>query len=334
LLPLLLVFAFNVRGIRASAGAGTVVGVLEVVVVMGIATALLVQHRGSMSTVPFRVSSSASGMGGIVAAAVYTTLAFSGFEGAIPLAEETHQPRETMQRAMLLSLGLGAGVFLFATYAAATAAGSSFVTSFDIGENGTAWVPLARTVWSPLGTLLVIVLLTSMFGNQNASFNAMTRTMYAMGRDGQAPAVLGRTHPRYQSPYIAATVQLVSNLAFVALGALLGAERIYIAMAAGGMVLLVCTYIVANLSCIVFFAPRADLRVWLHIAVPLVGMLALVPVLCASLGVGGSVLPFVSPLTGPAAYAGLIAFVWMAVGLVVYAVRQATGRTRPPSRAA
>jgi amino acid transporter len=318
LLPLLLVYAFSVRGIRASAGAGTVVGFVEVIVVIGIAIVLLVQHRHALSVAPFRPSSSTAGFGGIFAGAVYTTLAFSGFEGAVPLAEETNQPRETMQRAMLLSLALGAGIFLLATYAAAIAVGSSF-ESFDISENGTAWVPLARTAWAPLGTVLVIVLFASMFGNQNAASNTLTRTWYAMGRDGHLPAALGRTHPSYQSPYVAASAQLMVSLAFVVLGATLGSERVYTACTAAGMALLVCTYIVANVSCAGFFARRSDLRVWLHIGVPLLGVIALVPVLCAAFGVGASVLPFVSPLEGPAAYGAIIAGAWMVLGVVAYA---------------
>lgn len=90
--------------------------------------------------------------------------------------------------------------------------------------------------------------------------------------------------------------------------------------------LLVLVYIFANLSCIVFFAHRGDLRAWLHIVLPLVGILALVPILCASLGIGASVLPFVSPLPGPAAYAGLFAGLWMALGVVVLVVRSIKSR--------
>jgi amino acid transporter len=192
-------------------------------------------------------------------------------------------------------------------------------STFAITDNGSPWAPLARTVWSPLGTVLVVVLFTSMFGNQNAAFNTLTRTWYAMGRDGLLPAVLARTHARYQSPYIAASAQLVISLVIVAFGAMLGATRVFVFAAAVSTALLIVTYIIANVSCIAFYARRDDLRVWLHIGVPLVGVIGLLPVLCAALGVGSSWLPFVSPLKGPAAYAGLAVALSMGAGVCVLA---------------
>src|SRR5438876_415936 len=43
------------------------------------------------------------GFSGVVAASVYTILAFIGFEAAAPLAEETKDPRRTIGRAVVLS---------------------------------------------------------------------------------------------------------------------------------------------------------------------------------------------------------------------------------------
>jgi hypothetical protein len=53
----------------------------------------------------------------VIAASVYTVLAFAGFEGAAPLAEESRNPGRTVQRAVVYS-ALGIGVlYVFTTYA-------------------------------------------------------------------------------------------------------------------------------------------------------------------------------------------------------------------------
>jgi amino acid transporter len=44
-----------------------------------------------------------AGMTGVIAGSVYTILAFGGFEGAAPLAEESRNPRRTVQKAVLFS---------------------------------------------------------------------------------------------------------------------------------------------------------------------------------------------------------------------------------------
>jgi hypothetical protein len=60
------------------------------------------------------------GMTGVVAGSVYTVLAFGGFEGAVPLAEEATDPKRNVQKAVLFpTLGIGV-LYVFTTYAART----------------------------------------------------------------------------------------------------------------------------------------------------------------------------------------------------------------------
>jgi len=51
------------------------------------------------------------GVSGVIAGSVYSVLAFGGFEGAAPLAEEARDPRRTIPRAVLLAtLSMAPGV--------------------------------------------------------------------------------------------------------------------------------------------------------------------------------------------------------------------------------
>lgn len=324
-LPPTVAYLLNVRGIRSSARTGTLLGVIETAVICAIATVLIVQHRERVSVAPLTLAGADApgfvGLPGVVAGAAYAMLAFGGFEGAAPLAEEARNPRATVPRAMILSCLIGAGIYALTSYAAAVALGGEGMARFGLSDSGSAWVPLARSAFVPFGTLLELALLSCLFGALNGQFNALTRTWFSMGRSGVLPATLARLHPRYRSPHIAAAVQLVACLGFGAVGALVGATDLVILNGTVITALILGVYMIASLSAAVFFwrERRAELRPWLHLGVPLLGALLLVPSLCTAIGLTSSLMPFVVPLEGAALLAGPVLLIWMLLGVGVLA---------------
>src|SRR5262249_2104612 len=88
----LIVMAAGLYGIRTSAGLGTILGIFEIAVFLVLAV-LLIGHAGSHNTLSvFGLSHTPAGeyhgLTGVIAGSVFTILAFGGFEGATPLAEE------------------------------------------------------------------------------------------------------------------------------------------------------------------------------------------------------------------------------------------------------
>jgi len=79
---------------------------------------------------------------------------------------------------------------------------------------------------------------------------------------------------------------------------------------------MVAIYIVFNLSCIMFYLRRArsEFNWLLHLVIP-VGIAAFLPAWFTALGIGKSVLKFVSPLAYPISETGLIIGVWYVIGL-------------------
>jgi hypothetical protein len=75
---------------------------------------------------------------------------------------------------------------------------------------------------------------------------------------------------------------------------------------------------------------RAEFNWLAHVVLPVVGSLALLPVLAAATGVGASWLKFVTPLPYPISQAGLAVGIWFAVGVVylVYLAATHPGRVR------
>src|SRR6201994_4819101 len=149
LLGAVIVLAAGFYGIRTSARLGTVLGAFEIAVFVVLAVFLIV-HAGSHNTWSvFGTSYTPSkyhGLTGVFAGSVFTVLAFGGFEGAAPLAEEARDPRRTIQRAVLIAtLSIGA-LYIFTTYAVDVAYGPG--KFMDFSESGAAsWEGIARALY-------------------------------------------------------------------------------------------------------------------------------------------------------------------------------------------
>jgi hypothetical protein len=91
-------------------------------------------------------------------------------------------------------------------------------------------------------------------------------------------------------------------------------------------------YIVINISVIGYYTrkQRAEFNWLAHVILPVVGSLALLPVLAAAVGIGGSWLKFVSPLPYPISQAGLAVGIWFVIGVLylVYLAARHPGRVQ------
>src|SRR5262245_21362493 len=98
-LAALIVMAAGLYGIRTSAGLGTILGIFEVGVFLVLAV-FLILHAGKNNTLSVfgtgHTAEGYAGISGVFAGSIGTILAFGGFEGATPLAEEARDPRRTV----------------------------------------------------------------------------------------------------------------------------------------------------------------------------------------------------------------------------------------------
>ena len=118
-----IVLAAGYYGIRTSARLGTILGVSEIAVFLVLAVFLVVHAGGHNTGQVFTTHYSPTGLTGVIGGSVFTLLAFGGFEGAAPLAEEARNPRRTIQRAVLLATLLIGLLYVFTTYAVDVAYG-------------------------------------------------------------------------------------------------------------------------------------------------------------------------------------------------------------------
>ena len=318
-----IVLAAGFYGIRTSARLGTILGLSEIAVFVVLAVFLIV-HAGHHNTASVFwtgfTPKGFRGLSGVIAGSVYTVLAFGGFEGAAPLAEEARDPRRTVQRAVLLAT-LGVGVlYVFTTYAADVAFGPAGFAGF--GSAGAAsWVGVARSLYGLFWFFVFLAIVNSTIANANAGVNVASRTGYAMGRIGVFPPLLAYVHPRHRSPVAAIAATFVVTVAVtLGLGLGYGPVNAFAMVGTGIVIVLVAVYIVVNLACIGYFASparRGPGRRWnplLHLVIPVLGIAAFVPAWLTSAGIRA--FSFVAPLTAPSSYMGPGVAGFMASGLV------------------
>ncbi len=321
ILGLLIIFAAGYFGVRGSTRFGTILGVFEIAVflIMGV---LLVFHAGSHNTLSVFTTkytpSSFHGLSGVVAGSVFSILAFGGFEGAAPLAEEARNPRRTIQLAVVLATLLIGALYVFTTYAADVAFGPKGFAGFTTGTGSASWEGMARSFYGLFWILVFLAIVNSTLANSNAGQNVSSRTAFAMGRIKAFPSLLGIVSARHRAPvnaiYLGAVISLAAMLG---LGLHYGPTEAFAMVGTALVILLVAIYIVMNAACIGFFARSSShkFKIVSHLIIPVLGIVVFVPAWCAGAGIKIAGISWISPLPAPLSYMGPAVGVWMVIGL-------------------
>src|SRR5580700_4976090 len=323
-----IVLAAGYYGIRTSARLGTILGISEIAVFLVLAVFLVVHAGGHNTGQVFTTHYSPTGLTGVIGGSVFTLLAFGGFEGAAPLAEEARNPRRTIQRAVLLATLLIGLLYVFTTYAVDVAYGPKGFAAFATQTGNASWEGLARSLYGLFWFFVFLAIVNSTIANANAGVNVSSRTAYAMGRIGAFPHFLALVSARHRSPVYSVLVAFVITIG-VTLGLGLGyGPTVAFAMVGTGLVIvLVAIYILMCAACIGFFARRRGGFNWLsHLVIPVLGIAAFVPAWLTSAGI--KVFSFVSPLAPPLSYMAPGVGGFMVVGLIymLYLYRTNPGR--------
>jgi amino acid transporter len=171
------------------------------------------------------------------------------------------------------------------------------------------YIGLATTfVGRWLGVALLIFVVTSNFASAFAMHQAQVRYVFAMGRAGIFPRIIGRTHPRWGSPFVASLIQTAFSLVIVGfLGLILshtnadGSSSYTLGFANGSwqqvngvfsfgwlasivtMCILV-VYLLTNVAAFFYARQNQEIQVWRHILAPAASSLFLLLPLVAYVG--------------------------------------------------
>jgi amino acid transporter len=315
-----IVLALGYFGVKVSTRAGTIMGSFEIVVFSLVALWLIAKAGSSNSLSVFTTHHATvkgyEGFSGIVAASVYSILAFTGFESAAPLAEEARDPRRTIRKAVIFSCLFIGLFYVFTTYAASVSPSSGNMASFANLNGGDPWTSLAKAAWGVGWVCAFIAIANSCLANANAGANATTRTWFSMGRIRLLPEMLSTIHPKWRSPHFAVVVQF-----FVAVGLALWLGFQYtpytafLLMATMFTLVLIAIYILILVSCITYYwrFQRPQANVVMHGVIPVLGIVAFIPAFLAAGGI--PVFSFISKLSYPSSLAGPIDGIWVLIGV-------------------
>src|SRR5215469_8849165 len=212
LIGLVLIWGVAVLGIRLSVRSDLALLTFELGVLLALALTILFKGApgGNWHPHVFSPGASPTGWSGVVVGAVFGVLAFTGFEAPAYLGEEAENPRRTVPRAILITTaGIGI-VFLFFFYVTTV----GYPNIGKLPTDPAPWDTLGLSYWGSGPTILVdIASVVALIAGALAAQNGAARMLFALGRDGLLPRVLGRTLPSFGTPAAALTFLLGGSVA-------------------------------------------------------------------------------------------------------------------------
>ncbi len=189
------VTALNYRGVHKSAMATRVVVGLVLLVLAAVVVASW-SAPATGCTFCDNGAGSASGLG-VLQAAGFLFFAFAGYARIATLGEEVRDPARTIPRAIPLALAITAVVY--------AAVGLAAVHVLGVDGLARSAAPLADTVRAAGADALLPVVragaVLAATGSLLGLVLGVSRTTFAMARDGYLPRALDRVHPAYRVPH-------------------------------------------------------------------------------------------------------------------------------------
>jgi amino acid transporter len=153
---------------------------------------------------------------------VLALFSFVGFESATTLGAEAQNPLKTIPRAVIQSAILAGGIFIFCAYAEVL---GFRMAGQDLGASQAPMRVLAMVGgFRPLGVLIDIGALVSLFAGTLACITAAARVLLLMSHNGLAHASLRTTHVKHETPGPAIVVTGIAAVLPVAVLAMRGAS--------------------------------------------------------------------------------------------------------------
>lgn len=307
-----IIFLLTYFGIRISADAGVILGCIEIGVFVLLSCWLIFAPGSHNTAAAFNPASSLQGgLGGwqgVIVGMLFVFTAFAGFESSAPLAEESHNPRRTVPRAILLATIIIGLFYILCSYAGVAGWGIDKLSGYLSDPD--PWATMAGRVWGGLSFIVILTILNSALANSNAGINAITRTLYAMGRTRTLPPILAHLN-RHKVPDVALFLALL-----VAFGAALW-SGLALGPFPGGFSLLgailtfpiLIVYVATCVSVFFFYLRehRDEFNVLRHIIVPLIPIVVLCFVLYFQF----------TSLTAPYNLSVPIVIGWFVLGLII-----------------
>jgi amino acid transporter len=220
--------------------------------------------------------------GGVAAVGIFMAFwSWVGFEATVNYGEESRNPRKIVPRATYLSV-IGLGIFYTFT-SWMVIAGHGFTESIAAAQENAGtffYVVNDEYVSSFFTDVMKWLIVTGSFACGMAFHNAASRYFYNLGRERVFPALLGKTHPKWKSPYIGSLFQSACALLIVGVFIVLNKDpylELYVWMAVLGTFALLAIQTLCSISTISFFERyhKDEAHWWRTRLAPLLGTIGM-----------------------------------------------------------
>jgi len=191
----------NVLGAQVGAAVSGVTTLVKVTALAAIILGAFLLGDGSLSH--FREAAAVQG-GGLARAVAAVIWSFDGWIAVSMIAGEVVAPERLMKRIIIVGMLVIVTLYIGANLA--------YLYMMPVGIMAQQKEAIARTVMTAIagpagGAVIMVAIMTSIFGALNGNLLAKPRVPYAMARDGLIFAFLGKTHPRWATPWAALVIQ-------------------------------------------------------------------------------------------------------------------------------
>ena len=199
----------NVVGARVGAAVSEVTTLVKVTALAVIILGAFLLGNGSLSHITDGGPVQGSGLARAVAAVIWT---YDGWIAVTMIAGEVVAPERMMKRIIIIGMLTIVTLYIGANLA--------YLYVMPVGVMALQKEAIARTVMTSIagpaaGVLVLLAIMTSVFGALNGNLLAKPRVAYAMARDGLTFAFLGKVHPRWATPWVAVLIQSVVAIIMV-----------------------------------------------------------------------------------------------------------------------
>jgi amino acid transporter len=301
-----------------------VVGLAEFLIVLALGlTGLADPGPGGFTFATFTTSFNPGGLAttsGFFIVVVLTVQGLTGWEAAVPLAEETENPRRNVPRSIMASILIIGVMLVIAQWGQVIGWGVDDLPNLKTSAEVPGLV-IAHRVWGDMWWLTLLAMITSVLGASLACQNVATRMWYSMGRVGVLPRAFGKAHPTRKTPTAAVTAQLILSvvLGFGGPALLGGPWPFFIFLIAFVLVLgVIFVYVAVNVGLVVYFWTKARSEFnWVkHFLFPVGTSLVLIYSIYAAF------VPLPAP---PNNWTPLVAAIWLGLGIAIIVWKKATG---------
>jgi APA family basic amino acid/polyamine antiporter len=191
----------NILGARVGAAVSEVTTLVKVTALVAIIGGAFLLGDGSGARITEGGVVHGGGLARAVAAVIWT---YDGWIAVSMIAGEIVAPERLMKRIIIVGMLVIVTLYIGANLA--------YLYMMPVSVMAQQKEAIARTVMTAIagpaaGVLIMLAIVTSVFGALNGNLLAKPRVAYAMARDGLTFAFLGKIHPRWSTPWVALLIQ-------------------------------------------------------------------------------------------------------------------------------